>query len=265
LSYLVSNELIKTDPVVLPKLMITDEDLASNPPLNDHDWSIVLKYINHWQKQAVNNPNWRGQWWRYQFRHFVHIAKRSGLRPSELCSLRWCDVEIIDNPKSIQDDARATLRVRKSKTHSSRSVPTNMGRELRRLKQWQTEFIAQYQLGRVVRSEDLIFVDVNGKPYDVPAFSKCWRDYIMPAVVDQLEGDRDYGRNFTLYSLRSSYIDDQLRAGVDVFLLAKACGHSVKTLMRYYERFDTTTREDELAHLPIGEGKKKGSSNRSTM
>jgi integrase len=263
LNYLVHNEYIETDPVILPKVIVGDEDLAANPPIPEHDWQLILRYINRWEKDAIGRPNYRHHWWRYIFRHFIHIAKRSGLRPHELCALRWCDVEIIDNPHSIQEDSIATLTVRRSKTHSMRRVPTVMGRELRRLRQWQETELAARNKPSILK-DGLIFRDINGKGYDVPAFSKCWRDHIMTPLKGELEGDKDYGRNYTVYSLRSSYINDQLKQGVDIFLLTKACGHSVKTLMRYYERFDVTQREAELAHLPIGEKKPKQVS-RSTL
>jgi hypothetical protein len=159
---------------------------------------------------------------------------------------------VIDSPSSIQEDAIATLRVRKSKTHSARVVPTPMGRELRRLRSYQEDYLDKYR-PRTILSTDYIFTDINGKQYKVADYSKAWRTFVVGELKDQLEGDRDYGRNYTVYSLRSSYINDQLREGVDVFLLAKACGHSVKTLMRYYERLDLTTREAELTTLPIGQ------------
>jgi integrase len=256
LNYLVLNEIIPNDPVILPKLRIHEDDLSSNPPVSEHDWQLIMQYIHKWEKAAIGRPNYRHHWWRYVFRHFVHIAKRSGLRPSELCNLRWCDVEIIENPKSIQEDSMATLTVRRSKTHSSRRVPTVMGRELRRLHQWQVDELALRNKPPIT-TDSYIFIDINHKQYDVPAFSKCWRELIMPPLKGQLEGDKTYGKPFTLYSLRSSFINDQLRDGTDVFLLAKAAGHSVKTLQRYYERFDITKREDELATLPIGRTKAK--------
>jgi hypothetical protein len=151
--------------------------------------------------------------------------------------------------------------VRKSKTHSARVVPTPMGRELRRLRSYQEDYLDKYR-PRVINTTDYIFTDINGKPYTVADYSKCWRTFVVGELVaagrhlkDQLEGDKDYGRNYTLYSLRSSYINDQLREGVDVFLLAKACGHSVRTMMKYYERLDLVTREAELTTLPIGQKK----------
>jgi integrase len=254
LNYLVHNEYITTDPVILPKVRINDEDLSSNPPIPEHDWQLILRHINRWEKAAIGRPNYRHHWWRYIFRHYVHVLKRSGLRPHELCDLRWCDVEIIDNPHSITEDAMATLTVRHSKTRSLRRVPTVMGRELRRLRQWQETELAARNKPSILK-DGLIFTSIDGKGYDVPAFSKCWREHIIAAVKSDLEGDKDYGKNYTLYSLRSSYINDQLKAGTDVFLLAKAAGHSVKTLMRYYERFDVTQRENELANLPIGMAK----------
>ena len=57
---------------------------------------------------------------------------------------------------------------------------------------------------------------------------------------------------YTLYSLRSTYIENQLLNGVDIHTVARVCGHSVAVLERYYERMDIKRRTRELTHIDFG-------------
>tara|TARA_B100002051_G_scaffold243903_1_gene250121 strand:- start:43 stop:225 length:183 start_codon:yes stop_codon:yes gene_type:complete len=52
--------------------------------------------------------------------------------------------------------------------------------------------------------------------------------------------------------MRSTFIEDNLLAGKDIFLIAKAAGHDVKTLMRHYERIDLRKRSREMTEFGMG-------------
>ena len=52
-------------------------------------------------------------------------------------------------------------------------------------------------------------------------------------------------------------------AGKDIFLIAKAAGHDVKTLMKHYERIDPRKRSREMTEFEMG--KKHKSSTRSAI
>ena len=68
---------------------------------------------------------------------------------------------------------------------------------------------------------------------------------------------------YTIYSMRSTFIEDNLLAGKDVFLIAKAAGHNVNTLMKHYERIDPRKRSREMTEFEMG--KKHKSSTRSAI
>ena len=63
--------------------------------------------------------------------------------------------------------------------------------------------------------------------------------------------------------MRSTFIEDNLLAGKDIFLIAKAAGHDVKTLMRHYERIDPRKRSREMTEFEMG--KKQKSLRRSAI
>ena len=50
---------------------------------------------------------------------------------------------------------------------------------------------------------------------------------------------------YTLYSLRSSYITNQIDEGKDVYLIKKITGHSIEVLNRHYDKSDLRKRRSE--------------------
>ena len=52
--------------------------------------------------------------------------------------------------------------------------------------------------------------------------------------------------------MRSTFIEDHLIKGTDIFLLARIAGHDVKTLMQSYERMDIRKRAEEITGIQYG-------------
>ena len=50
----------------------------------------------------------------------------------------------------------------------------------------------------------------------------------------------------------SYFIENNLAAGKDIFLIAQAAGHDVKTLMKHYERIDPRNRSREMTEFQYG-------------
>ncbi len=53
------------------------------------------------------------------------------------------------------------------------------------------------------------------------------------------------GNLYTLYSLRSSYITNQINEGKDLYLIKKLTGHSLEVLNKHYDRREVRRRRDE--------------------
>ena len=45
---------------------------------------------------------------------------------------------------------------------------------------------------------------------------------------------------------------------MDIFLLARICGHSVQMLTKHYERIDIRMRAEEIAHINFGNKRQNG-------
>ena len=59
--------------------------------------------------------------------------------------------------------------------------------------------------------------------------------------------------------MRSTFIENHLMRGTDIFLLARICGNSVKTIMDTYERIDIRKRTKEITDIEYGKKNTKAS------
>ena len=81
-----------------------------------------------------------------------------------------------------------------------------------------------------------------------------WHD-IRSALHNQIEGNRFSERPYTLYSLRSTFIEDCIADGLDVYLVARLCGNTVAVIQKHYDRHDVLKRAEEVQSLPFGKTK----------
>ena len=187
---------------------------------------------------------------------FIMVAKNTGCRPNELLKLKWKDVEFTDLEKA--DDREhiiAYLTVTDSKTGMKREIPANVGSTLLQWMQYRIKYIKQhlpklYNELSVNSLDQLVFGNPYNefKSYNLVSYQHSWRE-IISGCYERLRGNKFSDRPYTLYSLRKTFIEQQLIAGLDIFLLARLCGHSVKVLETHYERMDIRKRSDEITRL----------------
>ncbi len=109
---------------------------------------------------------------------------------------------------------------------------------------------------RKVTKKDYVFFNPHtDKPYPYSQFSLAWSDLItnLSLVLSTVRSDKKY----TLYSLRSSYITNQIEEGKDIYLIKKITGHSLEILERIYDRSDVRKRTPESVARTIGKKKTK--------
>ena len=71
----------------------------------------------------------------------------------------------------------------------------------------------------------------------------------------ELKGHWASDKPYTLYSLRSSFVDDKLMQDTTIAVLSMMTGHDPKILMRNYSRLDVLRQSRDLTKLPIGRKK----------
>lgn len=257
------NRQLKADVAALkltPKIAIKGEDLTANPPISPEDWRKIERYIRvDYAGQLVNDR--RGIYWRQCFHAFVMTAKNSGMRPKELLNLKWSDINIVDMGQKSQSDERrhlvAEINVRKTKTKEPRQVPANCGKQLKEWLEFQKEFAARYYsegIKRVFNKDSFVFCNMNNncEPYSLSQVQQTMR-----AIYRRLDlrGHWSSDKPYTLSSLRSTFIDEQLMKGIPIAVLSMMTGHDPKALMKHYQQLDVLRKTRELTALPIGRKK----------
>ncbi|KZR66444.1 MULTISPECIES: tyrosine-type recombinase/integrase [Prochlorococcus] len=280
---------------LFPMVRIQMSDLMSNPPITDRDWKTINTEIRRWVKESTNNPNHRSHLWRTVFWTFTLIMKNGGFRPEELMKLRWNQIEIVDVGRisetmkqeeiedlrsegiEIEDDGTiddggwvdstktigreqrliSYITVKSGKTGSIREVPTNSGSVFVRFKDYLNRYYRDHYSNREVKGNDLVFGNINNecKPYSYSMYGLYWST-IIGRVKDKLEGNKFTDENYTIYSMRSTFITNKLTEGLDIFLLSRITGHDVKVLIKHYERMDIRKRSEEITKIDYGKRRK---------
>ena len=75
------------------------------------------------------------------------------------------------------------------------------------------------------------------------------------AVEPRLTGHKFSDKPYTIYSMRSTFIEDALLNKTDIFLVSRWAGHDIKMLMKHYERMDVRKRSNELTDIEYGKRK----------
>jgi len=243
-------------------------EFDANPSIPAEDFKIINHYIRFvYLPEGAKHNNPRVHHWRYLMWTFVMTMKNTGCRPNELLKLKWKDVEFADvgrwseSKQEREERIIAYLTVTDSKTGMKREIPANVGSTLLRWMQYRVKYIKKVFPHKANELfANLLDTLVFGNPYNefrsynIISYQHSWRE-IVGAVKQQLRGNKYSDREITLYSLRKTYIEQQLIAGLDIFLLARICGHSVKVLETHYERMDIRKRSDEIIHIEYGKKK----------
>ena len=196
---------------------------------------------------------------------FTALIKSSGCRPKELLRLKYKDMTLT-NPKrwseskqEWEDNYKLVLHIAKSKTGKRRDVPcsSSIGKRIWEFSEFQKKYLKQYS--RATITPDSLFF---GKPseglektYSYAHIHEEWHERIYMKVADTLSGNRFSDRNYTLYSFRTTYIEDRIKEGLDIYLVARLAGNSVPIIQRYYDRHDVLKRMEEIQAIDYGKRK----------
>lgn len=254
--HLVRHKLITGDIPTLPKVRILSEDLDANAAIIPSDYAIINKYLRkEWLDKAKAR---RGHYYRRMFHLFIHLLKNSGCRPSEVLSLRYKDITLT-NPKRWSnsanawvDDYKLELYIKHSKTGKSRVVycRSNVADTMIAFLGFQREYSKDFNRC----DEHLVFGNPEfhyHQPYGYNHLGDSWRG-IMADLKDSLTGNRYSDKPYTIYSLRTTFIEDCIAAGLDIYTVAKLCGNTVKVIERYYDKSDLARQQRSIQNIKRG-------------
>lgn len=261
MNYLYINELINpyiaNDKKLFPRVEVRPDDLLKNPAITQEDWRTIIDYVRNIyikrKRGLVRHP--RASYTAYCFWHFLLLGKNTGMDKEELLKLKWKNIETIDRGRTNSEGEQVEwletyIFTTRSKTGVSREIPCNQGRELRRLLGIQRGYIKRHKLGVVITPDSLVFGNVfeDMRPFSGATFHHMFRKEIFLPLKAQgkIKGHKFSPHDYTIKSLRSTFIEDKLRKKTDIFLLSRIAGHDPKMLMRHYEKMDIRTRASEI-------------------
>jgi site-specific recombinase XerD len=162
--------------------------------------------------------------YRHMLKAYVLFMKNTGLRVGESRNLRWSDVEFLSNADPSKCYVRVKVLRENSKTRKSSVIVGNEG-AYNALMDW---FQHRVDAKNLTKKEDPIWCEQDGKV--INDFREGFNTLIRDAKV---EHDAS-GQKLTIYSLRHTYITEQLKNGVPVYTIASNCNTSVAMIERYY-------------------------------
>ena len=89
------------------------------------------------------------------------------------------------------------------------------------------------------------------RQYAYNNFNRTWRkiiDGISPALKSYVFSEK----NYTPYSLRSTYICNLILDGKDIYTVAKLAGHTIAVCEKYYARIDMGKKAKEITDFDYG-------------
>lgn len=264
--------------IVYPK--VRGEDLLANPAINPDDWEKIINFVRvEWRGRREHYV--KGYWSRTMFWNWMLVSKNSGARPEELMKLRWKDVEFEDIGRFSKTAQRERIQelqsegipidednleelgqvskeiahivLRSSKTGQPRISSCNVVNVFERWLKFQKAWSKQQGYTYEITPNSLVWECPykQGHTLTYSRYKQLWGE-IRQKIGRDLKGHIFSDHKYTIYSMRSTFIEDSLLAGKDIFLIAKAAGHDVKTLMKHYERIDPRKRSREMTDFQYG-------------
>ena len=268
-NYLVKNRLLDADLLLdkdfLSRSRVKQTDRMKNPAINADDWKTIVDYVRGpYRDSAKRLQNHRIYYWRTLFWHFILFMKNTGMSPEEILKMRWKQVEIVDEGRTSSSGKREEWLVSyiytiRSKTKQAREIPANQARELIRWKQFQEDYIASKELKVAPNRETVIFSNPNNelKGYGYSNFQRSWKE-VLDALESKLTGHRYSPHPYTIYSMRSTFIEDHLLKGTPVYEVAEMAGHSVMETQKTYARLNLRKKGRELTMPTLGKRERTG-------
>ncbi|GBQ25937.1 hypothetical protein AA0472_1935 [Acetobacter estunensis NRIC 0472] len=155
----------------------------------------------------------------------------SGLRPTEALRLKWKDV--LDWDKDVLSDFKLLVHG-KGKYRTAIPFPAASADLSTMWVLFETHF------GHEPTRDDFVFCNTSRKKTE-------YTNVLMNRILEKTNLQTDYrGIRRTTYSFRHYYITKQLERGVDVYLIAKACGTSPEQIRKHYDHSSLDQYRDKL-------------------
>ena len=89
------------------------------------------------------------------------------------------------------------------------------------------------------------------RQYSYNSFNRAWCN-VLDIMPKKLKPYVFSDRNYTPYSLRSTYICNLILQGKDIYSTAKLAGHTIAVCEKYYARIDMGKKAKEITDFDYG-------------
>ncbi len=160
-------------------------------------------------------------------RNFIGIMSRTGMRPGEITSLRWSDIDF-DNE---------IIKVRRTRILGKNGPPKKKAsvRDIEMLAGVKEFFQAQFKLTGTESNGD-VFLNSSNKPF-----------YSHDIIAKQFKSLLDNEDKRYLYQLRHSFATMMISEGEDILWVSRMLGHKSSdiTLKAYAKAYRVSHNKDE--------------------
>lgn len=211
--------------------------------ITQEEWKIIVDNWDDWISKARTK---RAKLGRELLYYYARIIIHSGIRPGKELSEVECSHLTIETDKIIYPamvSYKGFLKIasgKVSKLHK-RTIPITHGSAdpfamvIMKHKANDPNFESYLENNP---KEKIFYIDNF-----LPDYSKMFGNYISELKE---EGKIKEDKNITLYSLRSTFITNELQKKRDIYSLAKYCGTSVKMIEDHYSKHKSIIESEEI-------------------
>lgn len=220
MAYAARKRYIRTDQVFTGK---APSSTARREEFTPEEYRKLHTFARAWIKDTNRE---REKWARTMAYNFILIMANTGMRPSEARNLRWKDV-------SVQADRHgrkfARLSVRGKKKYRNLVAATTVADYFERVR----------KLSKATHPDDFVFTTQSGEPTRTLYIGLIESLLTKAGLLLSSSGSRR-----STYCFRHTYATFRLTEGVDVYLLAKQMGTSVKMIENFYGHVNPVKNAD---------------------
>lgn len=195
------------------------------PHFNHQEWHVITRNVREWVKDE------RTQRDRTYMTQYMLVLANTGIRVGEARDLRWTDIENqirLEHGKEVED----TILWVNGKTGKRDVVAksADVFKYFKTIYEMRCKEVTKQSKGKVTKppKNEYVFCNQDGTP--IHSFKKGFASYIKHLGLTK---DED-GNSRTIYSLRHTYATFRLMNGVDVYVLSKNLGTSIKMIEQHY-------------------------------
>ena len=200
-----------------PEVPQVPRRINPRPDIPRDEWRKVYRYLD---RNVKTSPAYVRRK-RLYLQNYCLILYNSGLRVGEARDLRWADIA---TTKNTLGEEQLTLNVRGKTGRRTVVMRGYTFRYFERLWKQRTIDLG----GKEPDKTEHLFCHPDGRP--IHSFKNSFRQVLEETglLYDST------GTKRVIYSLRHSYINNQIANGVDVYLIASNCGTSVQMIEQFY-------------------------------